>query len=538
MSLRLRLLLAAGIVALIALVLADLATYAALGSYLNTEVDNSLNRAHAGIEACLDAGASPTPALLEGNDPGAFLEEMTPGGRVTGRVPAFRFEDGSGSELIGPALPSALTALHPHRSASGPAAPAGRDCESPNTVDTPQPPTGSPPSSTSTGTPPVDEQVTYFTAGPAKAGGPGYRVRASTLTNGNIMILATPLTETSRTLDRLLLIELGVTGVALALAVALGWWLVRVGVRPLVQIEQSAEAIGDGELGARIAEPRRSTTEIGRLARVLNSMLGRIEQAFVARDLTEQQLTRSEERMRQFLADASHELRTPLAAVSAYAELFDRSLAEHPEDLPRILNGIRVESSRMGQLIGDLLLLANLDEGRPLEHRPVELVSVASRAVDAAHAVGPEWPVRLLAEQPVEIDGDAARIRQVFDNLLANVRSHTARGTRTDVVISTVGDSAEIRVADHGLGLDEEAVRHAFDRFYRADSSRTRARGGSGLGLAIVRAIVLAHEGSVLASETAGGGATFTVRLPFGPPPERPAGPRPGDDPPRSIAPG
>ena len=253
-------------------------------------------------------------------------------------------------------------------------------------------------------------RAVYFTAGPASPGGPRYRVRASWLGNGDVMFLATPLSERSSILDRLLVTDLSVGAGSLALALLLGWWLVRLGMRPLAEIERTAETIGEGDLGARIAEPRRPGTEIGRLARVLNSMLARLQDAFAARDRTEGELRVSEERMRQFLADASHELRTPLAAVSAYTELFDRSATDHPEDLPRILGGIRNESARMARLVSDLLLLANLDEGQRAERAPVELVSIAAQSIEAATTIRPNWPIGLVAAEPVEVIGDAVQL--------------------------------------------------------------------------------------------------------------------------------
>ena len=247
---------------------------------------------------------------------------------------------------------------------------------------------------------------------------------------------------------------------------------------------------------------------MGEVARALNTMLGRIEEAFAQRDATEEQL-------RRFIADASHELRTPLAAVTAYAEMFDRAAVDHPEDLGRVIGGIQAESGRMGSLVEDLLLLARLDEGRPLERKPVELVAVSADAVAAARAVGPDWPVELRAERPVDITGDAARLRQVLDNLLANVRAHTPAGTTARVTVSEDGDEALVEVADDGPGLTAEEASRVFERFYRADPSRSRHHGGTGLGLGIVAAIVAAHGGKVDVSAAPGSGTTFRVHLPL-----------------------
>jgi two-component system OmpR family sensor kinase len=334
------------------------------------------------------------------------------------------------------------------------------------------------------------------------------------LRDGEQLILAVPLDDTRATLRRLFNIELAVTATALLVAVALGWWLVRVGLRPLADVETTAGAIAEGDFDRRVPGED-ATTEVGRLARALNTMLERIQAAFQERDATEAELRRSEARLRRFVADASHELRTPVAAVAAYAELFERGASDRPVDLARVMSGIRVETSRMGELVDDLLLLARLDEGRPLAQEPVELVAVAAQAVDAAVAVGPRWPVRLEADRPVEVLGDAARLRQVLDNLLGNVRAHTPEGTSAVVRVTQDTDGARVQVSDDGPGMTFDEAAHVFERFYRVDQSRSRQHGGAGLGLAIVAAIIQAHGGEVTATSEPGAGATFVVRLPL-----------------------
>lgn len=178
------------------------------------------------------------------------------------------------------------------------------------------------------------------------------------------------------------------------------------------------------------------------------------------------------------------------------------------------MSGVRAKSGRMKALVEDLLLLARLDEGRPVELEPVELVSIAAEALQAAQAVGSAWPVRLDAEQPVEIMGDRDRLRQVLDNLLGNVRTHTPAGTLTTIRLSRIDDVAVVEVVDNGPGLDREQAAQVFERFYRADPSRSRAHGGSGLGLSVVKAIVSAHGGEVSVGAAPGDGAVFTVRQP------------------------
>jgi two-component system OmpR family sensor kinase len=350
------------------------------------------------------------------------------------------------------------------------------------------------------------EPVRYFTVPSVNAGGPHFRVRVSTR-DGIQRIVALPFNGVSGTLNRLFNIELAVTGGALVAAVLLGWWLVHVGLRPLRRIEDTAEAIAEGDLDRRVPGDA-ARTEVGRLARVLNTMLTRIQEAFAQRDATEA-------RLRRFVADASHELRTPVAAVAAYAELFERGARERPADLARVMAGIRTETGRMGHLVDDLLLLARLDQGRPLEQRTVELVGLAAQAVDAARAMGPSWPVRVEARQPVEIQGDDGRLRQVIDNLLANVRAHTPSGTSVVVRVGVDGDDAVISVIDDGPGLAPADAARVFERFYRVDASRSRQSGGAGLGLAIVQAIVTAHGGRVTLTTEPGQGATFTVGLPM-----------------------
>jgi two-component system OmpR family sensor kinase len=361
---------------------------------------------------------------------------------------------------------------------------------------------------------PRGEATVYFDAPSTHKGGPEFRVRASEVRNGDQLILAVSLSDTSATLHRLLLIEVAVTAGALILAGIIGWWLVALGLRPLRGIERTAGDIAEGKLGQRVPGADRKT-EVGRLAAALNVMLGRIQDAFAARDATESALRESEGRLRRFVADASHELRTPVAAVSAYAELFERGAESRPEDLARVMSGIRGETARMGHLVEDLLLLAHLDESRPIERSPVDVVEVASDAIEAARMVGPGWPIRFDGGRPVVVSGDRVQLRQIFDNLISNVRAHTPPGTPATVAISREGHEAVCRVADEGPGITAEEASRLFERFFRADPSRSRASGGAGLGLSIVAAIVAAHGGTVAAAPASGHGAVFTVRLPL-----------------------
>ena len=351
------------------------------------------------------------------------------------------------------------------------------------------------------------DRVRYFTA-PAQSGGGRYRVRASSIRTAPASCSSSPplLHDVDATLHRLFLIELFVTLAVLAGLVALALWVVRIGLRPLVAIERTAAAIGAGDLSQRVerAEPN---TEIGRLGLALNAMLGQIESAFRAREA-------SEARLRRFVADASHELRTPLAAVRAYAELFRRGASSRPDDLERAMSGIGRESERMSLLVDDLLLLARLDEGRPLEQEHVALDEVVAEAVETAHTVDPERPIDLEA-MPAVVLGDRDRLRQVVDNLLSNVRSHTPADAPVHVRVSRIGANAVLEVEDSGPGLGDEEAEHVFERFHRGDPSRARSSGGVGLGLSIVAAVAKAHGGTASARSKPGEGSTFVVTLPL-----------------------
>ena len=334
----------------------------------------------------------------------------------------------------------------------------------------------------------------------------GYRVRADPRTPEGQLLVAVPLAELRQTLTRLSAVMLAVgIGVLVGLGV-LAWWIVRIGLRPLERIGHTAADIAAGDLSKRV-EPADERTEVGRLGIALNKMLEQIEEAFAER-------TASEERLRRFLADASHELRTPLTSIRGYAELFRRGANERPDDLAKSMQRIEQEAGRMGILVEDLLLLARLDQGRPLEKTRVDLSRLAADAVDDARAVDPERTVAFDANGTVPVEGDETRLRQVLANLLSNALHHTPVGTPVEVAVSQYDGAAVVTVADHGPGLPPEDAGRIFERFYRADRSRARGTGGVGLGLAIVAAITHAHDGNVSVEQTPGGGATFRVTLP------------------------
>jgi two-component system OmpR family sensor kinase len=345
--------------------------------------------------------------------------------------------------------------------------------------------------------------------------------------DGTALVLARNLADVDSVVARLIWIEVLLGAVVLLLLAGLGAAIVRKSLRPLVEIEQTAEAIAGGDLGRRVPEVERGMprSELGRLARALNVMLAQIETAFTARSASEERARRSEERMRRFVADASHELRTPLTTIRGFAELYRQTGAGSPDRAGALMRRIEDEAARMGLLVEDLLLLARLDRQRPLDLAPVELPEVVGESVAAARAVDPDRAITLDVVPGAErliVSGDEARLRQVMGNLLSNALTHTPAGTPVLVRLRAVADEAVIEVADRGPGLTGEQAERVFERFYRADASRVRrtgraagvAGGGAGLGLAIVAALVAAHRGSVEVDSAPGEGATFRVRLP------------------------
>jgi two-component system OmpR family sensor kinase len=426
------------------------------------------------------------------------------------------------------------------------------------------------------------------------------------------VIVGVDVSDVYATIGRLTSIDLIVSTAILLVLALVGVALVRASLRPLTEIERTAEGIAAGDLTRRIPD-RDPRTEVGRLGRSLNAMLAQIETAFHARAASEAAARRSEERIRQFVADASHELRTPLTAIRGFAEYYRQrgglangGLANgRPEDsgpensgpdgastgsagaqdgpargrpaagtasprggspltrvdLDRIMRRVEQESSRMGVLVEDMLLLARLDQQRPLESRPVDLLTLAADAVHDARVMAPGRSIDLTvsAGAALIVLGDEVRLRQVIGNLMSNALTHTPDGTPVEVRIrsgaldegrahageaalpppgpgsetSTSPPAVILEVADRGPGLTPEQAERAFERFYRADQARARQAGGTGLGLAIVAALVVAHGGRVSVEPTPGSGATFRIALPLAPEvlaPEVPA--------PRTLAPG
>jgi two-component system, OmpR family, sensor kinase len=369
-----------------------------------------------------------------------------------------------------------------------------------------------------------------------------------------VLVVGVDLGDINQTIGRLISIDLIVGVIVLICLAGVGAAAVRASLRPLAEMERTASEIAEGDLSRRVhaGDPH---TEVGSLGRSLNAMLAHIEAAFRAQAQSETAARRSEERMRQFAADASHELRTPLTAIKGFAEYYRQrggvgtnGNGQLPrEDVDRIMQRVETEASRMGVLVEDLLLLARIDQERPLEHHPVDVLALAADAVQDARMIAPDRDVKLTVGHDTAflVVGDEARLRQVVGNLMNNALSHTPAGTPVEVHVhsGTLGwqtarnrlgpagpvgmagpttgppwsPAVVLEVVDHGPGMSAEQAQHVFERFYRADQARTRATGGTGLGLAIVSALVMAHGGTVALDTAPGRGATFRVALPLDP---------------------
>jgi two-component system OmpR family sensor kinase len=337
----------------------------------------------------------------------------------------------------------------------------------------------------------------------AVGGGVRYRAQAVSVPGG-ILFTAISLAPTDETLSSLTHVELLVSIAVIVALLLLALWIVRVGMRPLDDMTETAGAIGRGDLARRIrrADDR---SEVGRLGSALNGMLSQIEAAFGER-------TSSEARLRRFVADASHELRTPLTSIRGYAELLRKGALDDEEGRRRAAERIESEAARMSLLVDDLLLLARLDQGRPLEQAPVDLGRVVAEAIDAWTLDDGRHPLTSDIDDAVMVTADAARLRQIVDNLLRNAGVHTPAGTAVHVRVGRRGDTAVLEVADEGPGLDAEQAARVFDRFYRGSAARTGE--GTGLGLSIVAALAAAHGGTARIDSPPGRGVVLTVEIP------------------------
>jgi two-component system OmpR family sensor kinase len=341
-----------------------------------------------------------------------------------------------------------------------------------------------------------------------KAGQPDVRVVAQVLPTGlGSVIVANSLADVNNTLNRLGFFFL-ILGSCALLAIALvSRWIIAISLKPLEAVEETAEAIANGDLSARLPAAK-PDTEVGRLTTSLNTMLSRIEESFAAR-------VSSESKLRRFVADASHELRTPLTAIRGFAELHRQGAVAGEEKTKELVGRIEKESIRMSSLVEDLLLLARLDQSREMAQDPVDLNTLLTEAVASAKAAGPTHPIELsLPSAEVFVLGDSQRIHQVVANLLANARTHTPDGSQIKVSLEQGVAETIISVSDNGPGLSEDDQERIFERFFRADPSRARTSGeGSGLGLSIVDAVMKAHGGYVSVKSKLGEGATFRLHF-------------------------
>lgn len=339
-----------------------------------------------------------------------------------------------------------------------------------------------------------------------------YRAQALILKDGRTLVVAVPLTEVDATTTRLILIWLVTSAGVLLLLSTAAWLIVGRSLAPVSAMAETADEIAAGELStadmARRIGHEHPRTEIGRLGISLNTMLERIEAAFAAK-------AQSEERLRRFVADASHELRTPTTAIRGYAELYRSGAASELESVDHAMERIEAEAIRMGDLVESLLLLARLDQGRPLRNDEIDLTKLVLDAVSDAKAIDPDRPIQVDGVAPAVINGDEARMRQVFANLFDNAIVHTAPGTPVHVTVELCAQRARVIIEDEGDGISEDERIRVFDRFTRLETGRSRESGGSGLGLSIVASIVRAHGGSVSAAPPSLGGARFEIDLPL-----------------------
>jgi two-component system OmpR family sensor kinase len=352
-------------------------------------------------------------------------------------------------------------------------------------------------------------QVAAFGAKPFTVEAPGadFRVATTVLPSSlGSVIVAQSLSDFDKTTHQISIVFLIIGGIVLLFIAFASRQVIKLSMKPLKKIEETAEQIAAGDLSARL-ENFEPDTEVGRLSTSLNTMLSRIEESFAAR-------AQSEDKLRRFVADASHELRTPLTSIRGFAELHRQGAVPEGEKTKELISRIEKESMRMGYLVEDLLLLARMDQSRELVLVDLDLSSLVSEAVTSAQAAGPDHPITSEIAHNIHTQGDADKVYQVVTNLLANARAHTPAGTAIHVSTYATKDGSYVSVADIGPGLSTEDQLHVFERFYRVDSSRQRSSDdGSGLGLSIVDEVMKAHGGTVSVASEPGKGATFTLHF-------------------------
>ncbi len=489
MSLRMRLLISLLALAAVGLIVVDAVSYSSLRSHLSQRVDQQAQAARGPATVALlrGGGGFGGPPFGAGGPPPGVSGGGLGGEPEGGPPPGFQLPPGTYGQL---------------RDASGKKIRHVQFSYGETGLPVPALPAEIPQDA-------LDDPGSTFTV--SSQGGESTDFRVAVIQppgTSRVALVAVPLNDYADTLHHVALIGAIVTAAVLIGLAALAWWLIRLGLRPLEEIGDTAGRIAAGDLTERVRvdNPR---TEVGQLGAALNSMLGQIEEAFSQRQ-------ESERRMRRFLADASHELRTPLTSIRGYAELFRLGIADDPAELSKAMRRIEQESERMGVMVNDLLSLARLDEVRETRRQPVDLGELAAEACDDSRAATPDRQIGLeiASAEPLLVLGDPDQLHQVLTNLIANATEHTPAGTAVEVSLGSRDGSAVLSVRDHGAGLADGAGERVFQRFWRQSEAREREGGGAGLGLAIVAAVVAAHGGRAHAENHPDGGAVFTVELP------------------------
>jgi two-component system, OmpR family, sensor kinase len=461
-------LVAVGLSAVDGFTLHSLATY--MYGRVDTQLDGASDQIAGFVTRAEDRGFAVTPASIDSRiSPDIYVELVGPNGHVTVAKPSVT---GSTADPA-PRLPVPL-----------PTRPAP-DVERTTIANQPYQPDSA-----------------AQTVGSLVRNGPRYRIEATSLP-GETLVVATRLDSVNATLNSLRTIEIVVSIGLLLVLLVLITVLIRLGLRPLEDMSNEADAIAAGDLTRRV-HPTDGNSEVARLGRALNGMLTQIESAFAQR-------ARSEDHLRSFLADASHELRTPLTSIQGYAELLRKDALADDAARDRALSRIEKEAARMGALVGDLAVLAREGEGPEPERYRVDLAVVAAEAVSDARALDRTRPIELTAPGSAPVAGDDARLAQMVHNLLRNALAYTPAGTPVEVEVALRGDRVLLRVRDHGPGMSTEEAGHVFDRFYRGAG---QTGGGSGLGLYIVERLARSFGGSVSVETEEGHGALFEVDLP------------------------
>ncbi|MFD9195318.1 sensor histidine kinase [Streptomyces phaeochromogenes] len=353
--------------------------------------------------------------------------------------------------------------------------------------------------------PPADTPVTV--PADTAADDATFRLATSRLADGRTAVAAVGTAATEAAVQRVILVVVAVELLAVVVLAVLSILVVRRSLRPLERAARTADRVADGDFAMRLVDSVAPGTEVGRLADALNRMLDQIHAALAARDA-------SQERLRQFVADASHELRTPLQSIRGYGELYQQGALPDTQAVDDAIARMLAEVHRMTHLVQSLLMLARFDEEDESDLEPIDLSRVVTESCHDAAAVEPARPWTVTVTPDVTVRGDEAQLRGAVANLLANVRMHTPTDAPCSVELSVRGERAVLRVEDEGPGIPAEALPHVLDRFYRADKSRSRARGGSGLGLSIVAAIAELHSGTVRVESPPGEGTLVEVSLP------------------------